>query len=93
MRKIEDEEVDDSPMLLVCNMEEPSSDNIWYLDTGCSNHMCGKKELFLELDDNVNNVAKFGDDRNIAVKGKEKSLIHARNGDHIIIFDAFMCLG
>jgi hypothetical protein len=25
-------------------------EELWYLDSGCSNHMCGKKECFLDLD-------------------------------------------
>ena len=72
--------MDDSPILLVYKMEEPSSDKTWYLDAGCSNQMCGKKE-FIDLDEKVNNVTKFGDDQKIVVKGKGNILIHACNRD------------
>jgi len=61
-------------------MEENSLDNRWYLDTGCSNHMCEKNELFMNLDEKVNSVAKFGDDRKIVVKEKAKILIRALIG-------------
>ena len=41
----------------------------------------------------MNIVAKFRDDRKIAMKGKGKVIIRARNGDHIIICDVFYVLG
>ena len=72
--------MDDFSMLLVCKMEENNLDNRWYLDTGCSNHMCVKNELFMNLDEKVNSVAKFGDDRKIIVKEKGKILIRALIG-------------
>jgi len=37
---------------------------------GCSNHICGRKELFMDLDEKVDSVAKFGDDRKTVVKGR-----------------------
>ena len=37
-------------------------------------HVWGKK-LFMNLDEKVNNVTKFGNDRKISVKGKGKILI------------------
>jgi len=51
--------------------------------------MCGKNELFMDLDAKVNIVAKFGDDQKIVVKEKEKILIHACNEDRIIISNVF----
>ncbi|KAF2310023.1 hypothetical protein GH714_006277 [Hevea brasiliensis] len=30
-------------LLMVCHSNEETSSNMWYLDTGCSNHMCGSK--------------------------------------------------
>ena len=33
-------------LLLACNMAEDGAKNNWFLDSGCSNHMCGEKEMF-----------------------------------------------
>ncbi|CAO2813754.1 unnamed protein product [Amaranthus hypochondriacus] len=45
-------------ILMVCNVEE-GQDNIWYLDTGSSNHMCGNKELFSKIDGSFNSFARL----------------------------------
>ena len=42
------------------NSEEDSV-NLWFLDTGCSNHMIGYKEWFVNIDDKMKNKIKFAD--------------------------------
>jgi len=42
---------------------ETPNNQTWYLDTGFTNHMCGKKELFANLDDSFRIKVKFGDGR------------------------------
>ena len=31
---------------MVATTNETPNNQTWYLDTGCTNHMCGQKELF-----------------------------------------------
>ncbi|XP_074298462.1 uncharacterized protein LOC141629343 [Silene latifolia] len=46
----ESEEISEEISLLTVSEEkEESSNNMWYLDTGCSNHMCGDKKAFSDL--------------------------------------------
>ncbi|KAI5395753.1 hypothetical protein KIW84_062071 [Lathyrus oleraceus] len=56
--------------LLMAQNEINTNDNVWYLDSGASNHMCGHKHLFKEMrkieDDNVS----FGDASKVKVEGK-----------------------
>ncbi|XP_019430017.1 PREDICTED: uncharacterized protein LOC109337494, partial [Lupinus angustifolius] len=46
------------PTLLKCpnktmvEMNSGQREDIWYLDSGCINHMCGDKSLFVDLDEN-----------------------------------------
>ena len=57
-------------MLMVCNTKEDTNKQLWYLDTGCSNHMCGDKEIFLNLDESYKDKVKFGNNTKIFVMGK-----------------------
>ncbi|PKI72007.1 hypothetical protein CRG98_007623 [Punica granatum] len=43
--------------------------NVWYLDTGCSNHMCGVKELFSKLDGSFRSEVKFGNNSKLVEHG------------------------
>ncbi|GKV38835.1 hypothetical protein SLEP1_g46700 [Rubroshorea leprosula] len=64
---------------MVYHPKEVSKKIVWYLDTGCSNHMCGDKSTFLDLDESCQDKVKFGDNSTIAVKGKEKVTIRAKD--------------
>ena len=68
-------------------------ENIWYLDTGCSNHMCGKKELFSSLDETVKSNVKFGNNSNIPIVGKGQIAIRLKDGSHNFIGDVFYAPG
>lgn len=43
---------------------------VWFLDSGCSNHMSGNKQWFLNLDETFRQVVKLGNNSKIAVMGK-----------------------
>ena len=44
------EEEKEATLLLVHNKRMQDKENMWYLDNGVSNHMCGDKDKFMELD-------------------------------------------
>ncbi|XP_074378469.1 uncharacterized protein LOC141720007 [Apium graveolens] len=58
-------------MFLTYKGDEERKKNVWYLDSGASNHMTGHKELFTEIDDTISGEVTFGDSSKIPVKGKE----------------------
>ncbi|KAF7135561.1 hypothetical protein RHSIM_Rhsim08G0049500 [Rhododendron simsii] len=64
------EKEEEVSILMVCHVKEETPQNMWYLDTGCSNHMCGDKKLFSNLDESFHNTVKFGDNSTVAVMGK-----------------------
>jgi hypothetical protein len=44
------EETENNDVVLLANKENrPEKENVWYLDTGANNHMCGYKYMFTEL--------------------------------------------
>ncbi|GAA0162207.1 hypothetical protein LIER_18349 [Lithospermum erythrorhizon] len=42
----------------------------WFIDSGCSNHMCNDAEMFTTMDSSFNNYVKLGNNRKMAVSGK-----------------------
>ena len=72
-------------VLLARGGNEGNQENIWYLDTGASNHMCGKKSMFVDLDESVSGNVSFGNNSKILVKGKCKILIRLKDGRHEFI--------
>ena len=84
-----EQDKDDHAVLMAATSNETPNNQTWYLDSGCTNHMCGKKELFANLDDSFRAKVKFGDGRFVLVTGKGRILITLKNGDHRYIYDVF----
>jgi hypothetical protein len=42
-----------NPTLLLAHNDSSGQHDVWYLDSGASNHMCGRKETFVELKEGV----------------------------------------
>ncbi|TXG67033.1 hypothetical protein EZV62_008308 [Acer yangbiense] len=74
-------------LLLACNMAEDGAKNKWFLDSGCSNHMCGEKEMFTQLDESFTSSVKFGNDTTVPVMGKGKISITLKDGSQNAISD------
>ncbi|KAE8655864.1 hypothetical protein F3Y22_tig00117016pilonHSYRG00207 [Hibiscus syriacus] len=69
-----EEKTDGKETLLLARKETDGGQaNSWYHDSGASNHMCGRKDMFVELDESVSVYVSFGDDSTIAVKGRGKA--------------------
>lgn len=65
----------------------------WYLDTGCSNHMSGHKELFADLNESIRSEITFGNAAKMPVKGKGKISIQLKEGVNNIISDVYYVPG
>ncbi|XP_059650309.1 uncharacterized protein LOC132296087 [Cornus florida] len=76
-------------LLISCHEKEETHKNWWYLDTGCSNHMCGDKSAFSNLDESFYNSVKFGDDSKVSVMGKGNVKIHIKEKSNQIISNIF----
>ena len=59
-------------MLLMSYMELNQSrrEDIWFPDSGCSNHMCANKEWFSDLDEEFQHSEKLGNNSKMLVLGK-----------------------
>ena len=52
---------DECGELLLRGMNDPHNDSMWYLGTGASSHMTGKKTFFHNIGKNMKGRVKFGD--------------------------------
>lgn len=59
-------------VLLAHEGNEGSQENTWYLDTSASNLMCGKRSMFMDLDESISDNFSFGDNSKTPIKGKGK---------------------
>jgi hypothetical protein len=74
------------PELYFTGEEEPKN-NVWYLDNGASNHMCGDRLKFRDINQTVSGKVRFGDGSSVEIKGKGSILFQGRtsiNGCYIM---------
>jgi hypothetical protein len=64
------EEENDATLLLVHDERMQNKENIWYLDNGANNHMCGDKNKFIELDKEIRGNDTFAGHLKVAIKRK-----------------------
>lgn len=50
--------------------EEEVEKSVWFVDSGCSNHMSGTKSLFRDLDETQKRKISLGDNKKIQVEGR-----------------------
>ena len=55
---------------IMCNVGEEGSPEVWYLDSGCSNHMSGNETLFSFIDKSFKSEIKMGNNGTLPVVGK-----------------------
>ncbi|KAD5508293.1 hypothetical protein E3N88_15996 [Mikania micrantha] len=80
----EDEEEDSDIMFMIFSMQETTKNDIWYLDSGCSNHMTGIEESFVSLDKSVKKEVRTGDDKKLSVLGNGNVSVEIKNEKKII---------
>jgi hypothetical protein len=57
-------------LFLNCKDAQETSNDIWLLNSGCSNHMAGDRSLIADMDDSVRTEVKLGSDNILKVTGK-----------------------
>jgi hypothetical protein len=58
-------------LLLVHDERMQNKENMWYLNNGANNHMCGDKNKFMELDKEIRGNDTFADHLKVAIKRKK----------------------
>ena len=57
---------------------DKSCDGVWFVDSGCSNHMSRTKSLFKELDESQKSEIRLGDNKKIQVAGKGRDYCYKK---------------
>ena len=65
MAKEENEAIPEEQLLMLMMITSPESHNneIWYIDSGCSNHMPGQCVWPVNLDARKKSIVRFADNR------------------------------
>eukprot|EP00253_Pinus_taeda_P010559 PITA_10559 len=87
------ENISQTNVLLACNMAETNNEDIWFLDSGCSNHMTRNIALFSALDKNMKSEVTLGTDSKVSVMGKGEVKIFTKQGERKTIADVYYVPG
>jgi len=69
--------------------EGEETEELWYLDTGTSNHMTGNREAFSELDTGVVGTVKFGNNSGVDIQGRATVVFQCKSGEHKALTDVY----
>ena len=90
----EDSHSDEDTIMLMATISDKESEVVsdaCYLDTGCSNHMTGKKEWLSEFDDSKKTSVRLADCRSMKAEGMRNVTIQGRDGKKPVI-DKVLCV-
>jgi hypothetical protein len=73
-------EANEGFLLMAENEIKTNIDTMWYLDSGASNHMCGHKHLFKEMQKIEDGHVSFGDASKVKVEGKGRICYLQKDG-------------
>ncbi|MCI06771.1 retrovirus-related Pol polyprotein from transposon TNT 1-94 [Trifolium medium] len=80
----EHEEEDEMLLMDYSNIKEELAEGVWYIDSGCSNHMTETKEWFFDFDDKFRESVKLGNDSKMAVMGRGNVKLSIEGKIHVI---------
>lgn len=69
---VEFDEEEELLLMAHADMSMAEGKGIWFLDSGCSNHMTGEKSWFFELDEDFKHSVRLGNSSRMMVQGKGK---------------------
>ena len=75
-------QVTSSPTMFYANnaTEKRSMEEVWYLDSGCSNHMTGREDVLIDIDRNVTAKVAMGTGQLVDVIGKGSLMVETKMG-------------
>ncbi|XP_019438978.1 PREDICTED: uncharacterized protein LOC109344682 [Lupinus angustifolius] len=88
LAKEEGEDFDDEAVrLMMTTTISKLRNDIWYIDSGCSNHVTGHKDWLVNFDPTKRNKVKFADNRVVTVEGTGDIPLRMQDGRRALITD------
>nr|GFA08034.1 putative zinc finger, CCHC-type [Tanacetum cinerariifolium] len=78
------EQDEDNFLFMAITTTKEENNEIWYLDSGCSNHMTGDRSKFQDLDESIKSQVRLGDNKYLHIKGKGTTKVSTGNQKHCI---------
>ena len=72
-----------------CNGVQEIPHDIWYLDSGCNNHVTSNLNLFFSLDNSIQTDVKLGNNVQVTILGKGTVGILTKQGESKYIPDVY----
>ena len=69
------------------------TEDVWYLDNGASNHMCGNRTFFSDIDETITGKVSFGDDSRINIKVKGSIRFVFEGGEKKVLSNVYYISG
>jgi gag-polypeptide of LTR copia-type len=63
-----------------CHFASEEKNDVWYLDSGCTNHITGNHQFFYEINTSFETSVRMGNDTLIQAKGKGTITVHTKTG-------------
>ncbi|KAD3069142.1 hypothetical protein E3N88_37022 [Mikania micrantha] len=79
----------DNYALVASTSEDRHKNHLWFLDSGCSNHMTGAKESFTNLDESFKIEVNLGDKKKLQVEGKGTVKITMQDERYKLLDDVY----
>ena len=81
---------EEEEMLLMSYVEVNNSkrENVWFLDSGCNNHMCGNRQWFSNIDEAFRHSVKLDNNKRMRVMGKGNIRLEI-NGSTQVVIDVY----
>jgi len=81
---VELDEEDEMLLMSYVTLHKTTRNDAWFLDSRCSNHMCGYRGMFSYLDDNFQHSVKLGNNSRMAVVGKGRVKLLINGIKHVV---------
>ncbi|KAH7550299.1 hypothetical protein JRO89_XS13G0167200 [Xanthoceras sorbifolium] len=79
-------EEEEMMLMSYVEMNEAKREDVWFLDSGCSNHMCGDKTFFYDLNKNFRQMVKLGNNSRMTMMGKGNVRMKVNGLTHVNVY-------